>query len=67
MFYLWLVKRNELKRILLEDGWYVRREGANHTIYRHPTKPNQIPLGRHGNQEVAQGTLRNILKQAGLK
>ncbi|RUT68701.1 type II toxin-antitoxin system HicA family toxin [Flavobacterium cupreum] len=58
---------NELLKLLKEDGWYLFRNGANHDLYRHPTKEGQIPVPRHGSKEMAKGTLNSILKQAGLR
>ncbi len=61
------MKTNEIVRMLKKDGWYLYRNGAAHDIYRHPTKPGQIAVPRHGSQEMATGTVNKILKQAGLK
>lgn len=57
----------ELLRILKKDGWELHRNGANHDLYRHPTKAGQIPIPRHQSKEVKDGTLARILKDAGLK
>lgn len=58
---------NEVLKLLKKDGWVLYRNGSRHDLYRHPTKPNQIPIPRHGSQELPKGTLNNILKDAGLK
>ncbi|URM37156.1 type II toxin-antitoxin system HicA family toxin [Flavobacterium anhuiense] len=58
---------NELLKILKKDGWYLYRNGNNHDLYRHPMKPNQLTVPRHGSKEMANGTLNSILKAAGLK
>jgi len=57
---------NETLRALQRDGWCVHRQGGRHLILRHPTKPNSIPLPRHGTQQLPIGTLQNILQLAGL-
>ena len=62
-----MAKVNEVLKLLIDDGWYLHKHGANHDLYRHPTKPNQIPVPRHGSKELAKGTLNSILKTAGLK
>lgn len=54
----------EVRRALLKKG-YVQREGGNHTKFFAPDG-SHIPVPRHGKQ-IAIGTLRNIMKQAGLK
>lgn len=61
------MKVSELLKILKKDGWELYRNGKRHDIYRHPTKDGQIPIPRHGSQEVAKGTEQQILKDAGLK
>lgn len=58
---------NELLKILRKDGWFLYKNGANHDLYRHPTKQNQLTIPRHGSKEMANGTLNSILKAAGLK
>ncbi|UOB16587.1 type II toxin-antitoxin system HicA family toxin [Abyssalbus ytuae] len=58
---------NELLKLLLKDGWYLHRNGANHDLYRHPTKKGQLTIPRHSSKEMANGTYHSILKKAGLK
>jgi mRNA interferase HicA len=58
---------NELLKLLKKDGWYLHKNGANHDLYRHATKKNQLTIPRHGSKEMANGTLNSILKAAGLK
>jgi len=60
------MKFSELQRKLERDGWYVKRINKHH-IYVHPTKPGEIPIGKHSAQEVPTGTANKILKLAGLK
>ena len=61
------MKVSELLKILRKDDWYLHRNGANHDVYRHPTKTGQITVPRHGSKELAKGTQLQILKDAGLK
>jgi len=58
---------NELLKLLRKDGWFLYKNGANHDLYRHVTKKNQLTIPRHGSKEIANGTLNSILKAAGLK
>lgn len=60
------MKFSELYRLLENDGWYIERS-KNHHLYVHPVKKGKIPVGKHGSQEVAKGTLNSILKLAGWK
>ena len=61
------MKISELLKVLKKDGWELYRNGSRHDIYRHPNKIGQIAVPRHGSQEVAKGTLQQILKDAGLR
>ena len=60
----------ELIKLLEADGWYLARS-AKHKTYAHPTKktlsgrPLMVPHG--SSKELREGTLNNILKDAGLK
>jgi predicted RNA binding protein YcfA (HicA-like mRNA interferase family) len=62
-----MAKVSELLRLLKKDGWYLYKNGANHDLYRHPSKKNQLTVPRHGSKEMATGTYNSILKAAGLK
>ena len=46
------MKTSELRRLVEKDGWYIKRHGAKHDIYVHPTKPNVLQIGRHSSEEV---------------
>ncbi|MCI6176644.1 type II toxin-antitoxin system HicA family toxin [bacterium] len=61
------MRYSELERILKKAGCTVYREGANHTMWYSPITGNKFPVGRHTKEEVPIGTLRNILKSAGLE
>ena len=61
------MRYSELERILKKAGCTVYREGANHTMWYSPITGNKFPVGRHTKEEVPVGTLRNILKSAGLE
>ena len=61
------MRYSELERILKKAGCTVYREGANHTMWYSPITGNKFPVGRHTREEVPIGTLRNILKSAGLE
>jgi predicted RNA binding protein YcfA (HicA-like mRNA interferase family) len=50
-----------------KDGWsWVRTKGSHHQ-YKHPTKAGLVTIPGNTGDDVATGTLNNILKQAGLK
>lgn len=43
------------------------RNGANHDIYQSPITGKLFSVGRHAKEEVRTGTLKGILKDAGIK
>lgn len=61
------MKYSELRRIIEGAGCYIKRNGSNHDIYYSPITENSFPVGRHNSQEVPKGTLRSILKSAGVE
>jgi len=61
------VKVREITQLIKEDGWYLARTRGSHHQYKHPTKKGLVTIPGRLNDELAPGTLNNILKQAGLK
>ncbi len=59
------MKWNELRKIAETNGWYLWRHGANHDVYRHPDKSYPIQIGRHGTEEIKNGTFNKLKKQIG--
>ena len=57
---------SELKKLLKQNGCYLHHEGRNHESWYSPITNKTFPVGRHKTEEVAQGTLKAILKQAGI-
>lgn len=59
----------ELERILLKDGWYVVKQVGqvgSHRHYKHPTKPGKVIIPIH-RRDIDKGTVKSILRQAGLE
>ena len=56
------VKRKDLIKYLEENGYYLLREGGNHSIYTNKTKT--IPVKRH--RTIDRITANAICKQADL-
>ena len=67
IFNTFAMKYSELRRILLNYGCYPVREGANHEIWFSPVTKRVFPVARHWSEEVYKGTLKDILKQSGIK
>lgn len=62
------MKFRDLIALLEADGWRHVRTTGSHMHYRHSTKPGTltVPGGGKGGRDIAPGTLRSILRQAGL-
>ncbi|MGH7963562.1 MAG: type II toxin-antitoxin system HicA family toxin [Candidatus Binatia bacterium] len=60
------MKVRDLVKLIEKEGWYqVRTKSSHH--HKHPTKPGLVTVPGHPGDDLAAGTLNNILKQAGLK
>ncbi len=57
---------SELRRLVKEYGCQLDRSGRNHDIFYSPITGRKFPVGRHGKEEVKTGTLKGILKDAGI-
>jgi len=59
------MRSREVIQLIEADGWYeVEVEGSHHQ-FRHPTKKGRVTVP-HPKTELPKGTVRSILKQAGL-
>jgi predicted RNA binding protein YcfA (HicA-like mRNA interferase family) len=61
------MKIRDVIRLLRDDGWTLVRVRGSHQQLRHPTKPGLVTVAGHSNDDLAPGTLRSILRQAGLE
>lgn len=63
------IKYRDLIARLTRDGWVHVRTTGSHLHFRHPTKPGvvTVPGGGKGPRDVAPGTLKAILRQAGVQ
>ena len=55
-----------LCRILEAHGWTLQRIRGSHHIYAQPNNPVILTVPVHGNKDLKIGTLRQLLKDAGL-
>jgi len=53
--------------MLEHDGWVLARTRGSHRQYKHPSKKGLVTIPGKPGDDLAQGTLGSILKQAGLK
>ncbi|HUO05253.1 MAG TPA: type II toxin-antitoxin system HicA family toxin [Candidatus Binataceae bacterium] len=54
-------------RILEGDGWTRMRGHGSHQIFKHPVKKGIVIVAVHASKDIPTGTLKFILKQAGLE
>ncbi len=60
------MKVRELVKMIEADGWYLSRQKGSHKIYKHSVKRGIVVVPEHGG-DIPVGTLKSILKQAGLE
>ncbi|NDJ11295.1 MAG: type II toxin-antitoxin system HicA family toxin [Acidobacteriia bacterium] len=61
----WRVR--DLIRRLESDGWCHVRTTGSHRHFKHPTKPNVVTVPGQLSDDVPVGTLKSILRAAGLE
>ena len=60
------MKTSELKRMLSAKGCYFLSHGGRHDHWFSPITKLTFTVHRHDSQEVPKGTLKNIMKKAGI-
>lgn len=60
-------KVRDVIKLVEQDGWFIVRTKGSHRQYKHSEKIGRVTISGHLGDDVARGTLNNILKQAGLK
>jgi predicted RNA binding protein YcfA (HicA-like mRNA interferase family) len=60
------VKSLDLIKMIEADGWYEVRVSGSHHHFKHPTKKGLVTIP-HPKKDLPSGTVKSILKQAGLK
>ena len=61
------MKVTNVLSILRRDGWYQVAQRGSHRQLKHPTKPGRVTVPGKPSDDLAVGTLKSILKQAGLE
>ncbi|BCZ09747.1 type II toxin-antitoxin system HicA family toxin [Acinetobacter pittii] len=59
------MKSLDLVKMIEADGWYLVRVKGSHHHFKHPTKGGLVTIP-HPKKELPSGTVKSILKQAGL-
>jgi predicted RNA binding protein YcfA (HicA-like mRNA interferase family) len=60
------LKYRDVTKLIEQDGWYLKRSSGSHHIYKHPSKPGTVVVAYHGAKDLPEGTVKSILRQAGL-
>jgi predicted RNA binding protein YcfA (HicA-like mRNA interferase family) len=61
------MKVRDAIRIVERDGWTQVRQTGSHRQFHHPVKPGTVTVAGHPSEEVPWGTLKNIMRQAGIE
>ncbi len=61
------MKYREIVKRIEKDGWYLKRTSGSHHIFKHHSKPGRIVVAYHGAKDIPEGTLKSILRDAGLE
>ena len=61
------MKYREWVRIIRKDGWELKNQEGSHQQWVHPAKPGKVTVSGHPNDDIPEGTLNAMFKQAGLK
>ncbi len=57
------MKHRDLVKLFEQNGWWMKRDGANHDIYTNGKATEPIPRHREINEKLAQA----LIKKHGLK
>jgi predicted RNA binding protein YcfA (HicA-like mRNA interferase family) len=61
------MKVRDAIRIIEKDGWFHVATRGSHRQYKHLLKPGRVTIAGKFSDDLAPGTFRSILKQAGVK
>lgn len=59
------MKSLDLIKMIEADGWYEVRVSGSHHHFKHPTKKGLVTIP-HPKKDLPNGTVKSIMKQAGL-
>ena len=61
-----VVSGKRLCKVLEKHGWRLERVHGAHHIYARPDNPAILTVPVHGNRDLKRGTLRQVMRDAGL-
>ncbi|NOT30036.1 MAG: type II toxin-antitoxin system HicA family toxin [Planctomycetes bacterium] len=56
----------EVVRMLEREGWRLVRQKGSHRQFKHPFRKGVVTIAGRDGGELPLGTLRSVLKQAGI-
>lgn len=57
------MKRSDLVKKLMKNGWYFKRDGGNHEIWTDGTQTEAIPRHREVNEMLAKSIIKKYKLQ----
>ena len=60
------MKVRDLIKLIENDGWRQIRTRGSHRQYKHAIKKGRVTVPGHPGDDVHPGTLKSVLRQAGL-
>jgi predicted RNA binding protein YcfA (HicA-like mRNA interferase family) len=61
------MKVRDVIKMLEADGWFLKNTRGSHRQFKHQSKPGKVTVAGKAGTDVPAGTLKSILKQAGLQ
>ena len=61
------MKVRDVIKMLEADGWFLKNTRGSHRQFKHQSKPGKVTVAGKPGTDVPTGTLKSILKQAGLE
>ena len=60
------MKVKEIIKLIEDDGWFYSRQTGSHRQFEHLVKNGTVTVAGKLSDDIAKGTQKSILKQAGL-
>lgn len=60
------MKVKEIIKLIEDDGWFYSRQAGSHRQFKHHAKKGTVTIAGKLSDDIAKGTQKSILKQAGL-
>jgi len=53
-------------KLIETDGWFYARQAGSHRQFKHPVKKGTVTVAGKPSDDLANGTEKSILRQAGI-